>query len=49
MSEIKTVALLSTATDPVEKEHLLVSQVGLHFQQEYPSSLLASPNFLFYL
>jgi hypothetical protein len=35
-----------TATDPVEKGarwHLLVSQVGLHFQQQYPSSLPAFP------
>jgi hypothetical protein len=48
--------LNGAATDPVEKLvervvswHLLVSQVGLHFQQEYPSSLPASPIFLFYL
>jgi hypothetical protein len=45
MSEIKTALL--TVRPPIRlKMDLLVSQVGLYFQQEYSSPLLAFPEFL---
>jgi hypothetical protein len=46
MSVIKTV-ISGTDADPVENWHLLVSQVGLYFQQEHLRSLPAFPDFYF--